>query len=81
MIDKEAYERGTSVYLPNKAIPMLPEKLSNDLCSLNENTKKKVIACLIEISKDGNIVSYDLKKATIISKHRHIFSLISLRLF
>ena len=73
-IDKEAYERGTSVYLPNKVIPMLPEKLSNDLCSLNENTKKKVIACLIEISKDGNIVSYDLKKATIISKHRMTYN-------
>ena len=74
VIDKEAYERGTSVYLPNKVIPMLPEKLSNDLCSLNENTKKKVIACLIEISKDGNIVSYDLKNATIISKHRMTYN-------
>ncbi|MBO7535971.1 MAG: ribonuclease R, partial [Bacilli bacterium] len=73
-IDLEAYERGTSVYLPNKVIPMLPEKLSNDLCSLNESTKKKVIACLIEISKDGNIASYNLKKATIISKHRMTYN-------
>lgn len=70
LIDKEAFYRGTSVYLPNHVIPMLPEKLSNDLCSLNEQTPKKVIACLMEINKDGKVVNYDLKKAIIKSKHR-----------
>ena len=70
----EAYDRGTSVYLPNKVIPMLPEKLSNDLCSLNEKTKKKVIACLMEIDNSGNVVSYDIKKAYIISKHRMTYN-------
>ena len=73
-IDLEAYDRGTSVYLPNKVIPMLPEKLSNDLCSLNEKTKKKVIACLMEMDSSGNIVSYDIKKACIISKHRMTYN-------
>ena len=73
-IDLEAYDRGTSVYLPNKVIPMLPEKLSNDLCSLNEKTKKKVIACLMEIDNSGNVVSYDIKKAYIISKHRMTYN-------
>ena len=73
-IDLEAYDRGTSVYLPNKVIPMLPEKLSNDLCSLNEKTKKKVIACLMEIDNSGNVISYDIKKAFIISKHRMTYN-------
>ena len=74
LIDQEAYDRGTSVYLPNKVIPMLPEKLSNDLCSLNEKTKKKVIACLMEIDNSGNVMSYDIKKAYIISKHRMTYN-------
>ena len=74
LIDQEAFYRGTSVYLPNKVIPMLPEKLSNDLCSLNEHEKKKVIACLMEISSEGKVVNYDLKQAIIKSLHRMTYN-------
>ena len=69
-IDQEAFDRGTSVYLPNHVIPMLPEMLSNDLCSLNEKEDKKVIACLMEIDHTGNVVNYDIKEAIIKSCHR-----------
>ena len=74
LIDKEAFERGTSVYLPNHVIPMLPEKLSNDLCSLNENEAKRVIACIAEIDLDGKVVNYDLKNVIIKSLHRMTYS-------
>ena len=53
-VDKEALKRGTSVYLVNKVIPMLPKKLSNDLCSLNENEDKYVIAVEMIIDKYGH---------------------------
>ncbi|MDD3646742.1 MAG: RNB domain-containing ribonuclease [Candidatus Gracilibacteria bacterium] len=54
-LDREAIKRGTSVYLADRVIPMLPEKLSNDLCSLNPNTDKLTLTCEILIAKDGKI--------------------------
>ena len=54
-LDKEALERATSIYLVDKVIPMLPERLSNDLCSLNPNTDKLTLTCEMLIDKNWNI--------------------------
>ena len=80
LIDKEAFFRGTSVYVPNHVIPMLPEKLSNDLCSLNEKEDKKVIACMMEIDKFGEVINYDIKEAIIRSLHRMTYNKVNLLL-
>ncbi len=69
-LDREAYKRGNSVYLPNLVVPMLPEKLSNDLCSLRPKEKRPVIACFMEIDNDGKLRSYDFCRGTIKSAAR-----------
>lgn len=70
LIDKEAYKKGTSAYLANKVIPMLPRKLSNDLCSLNPNTKKLTLSLMMEIDKLGKVLNYEISNSVIESKYR-----------
>lgn len=55
-IDKEAFNRATSVYFPEKVYPMLPEKLCNDLCSLKEGVIRPTVSCFLTIDKDGNVL-------------------------
>ena len=69
-LDEEALYRGTSVYLVDRVIPMLPHKLSNDLCSLNEKTPKLVMACIMEINSQGEVENYEIKEAVIETTHR-----------
>lgn len=69
-LDREACRRGNSVYLPQTVIPMLPEILSNDLCSLNPGVKRPVIACLMKINHSGDLISWDFRKAVIKSAAR-----------
>lgn len=72
-IDKEAYERGTSVYFPDRVIPMLPKALCENLCSLNPKEKKKAFSVDIKINKDGKIIGYDFYKSLIVSKAKFVY--------
>jgi ribonuclease R len=69
-IDKEALKRGTSVYFPNGVIPMLPEKLSNDLCSLRPQEDRLAFSVLINISPRGSVKDYKIVESVICSKWR-----------
>ena len=64
-LDKEALKRATSVYLVDKVIPMLPEKLSNGICSLHPNTDKLTLSVIMEINHKGDVVDYDIKESVI----------------
>jgi ribonuclease R len=69
-LDLEARERGTSVYFPRRTIPMLPEKLSNGLCSLNPQVDRLAMACEMEISERGAVAGYKFYPAVIRSHAR-----------
>lgn len=70
LIDKEAYERGTSVYLVDRVLPMLPDELSNDLCSLNPEVDRLAFSCIMRLSSDGIVRSHRICETVIHSKYR-----------
>ncbi|WP_410472774.1 ribonuclease R [Faucicola mancuniensis] len=70
MLDQEAYERGTSVYFPHFVVPMLPEVLSNGLCSLNPNVDRLCMVADINVSRAGKVTAYDLYPAVMYSHAR-----------
>ncbi|MCQ2550767.1 MAG: ribonuclease R [Clostridia bacterium] len=76
-LDTEAFKRGTSVYLPDKVIPMLPEELSNGICSLNPGVDRLTITCLMEIDSTGKILSHDIHNSVVNSKRRLVYNEIS----
>ena len=69
-LDREALERATSVYLPGKVLPMLPEQLSNGICSLVEGEPRLALSALVDISRDGEVKSVKFKETVIQSDAR-----------
>jgi ribonuclease R len=77
-IDLEARLRGTSVYFPDRAVPMLPIELSTDLCSLRPQVERMVLSCLMEIDHQGEIVGYTLSEGVIRSAERMTYTNVNL---
>lgn len=69
-LDKEALSRGTSVYLIDRVVPMLPRRLSNGICSLNPQIERLTLSCDMEIDSDGKVLKYDIFESIIKTKER-----------
>jgi len=75
-LDEEALERGNSVYFPRRVIPMLPEALSNGLCSLNPNVDRLCMVCDMVISEKGKVTSYEFYSSVMNSKARLTYTIV-----
>jgi len=77
-LDGEARLRGTSVYFPDRAVPMLPVELSTDLCSLRPQAERLVMSCVMELDNRGDVVSYELHEGVIRSAERMTYTDVNL---
>ena len=76
ILDKEARERGTSVYLVDRVLPMLPERLSNGICSLNAGVDRLSMACEMHINREGKVLDYEIFPAIIHVRHRLSYNIV-----
>ena len=76
ILDKEARERGTSVYLVDRVLPMLPERLSNGICSLNAGEDRLSMACEMHIDTKGTVLNYEIFPAVINVRHRLSYNIV-----
>lgn len=76
VLDKEAFARGTSVYLVDRVLPMLPERLSNGICSLNAGEDRLAMACEMHIDSKGKVLSYEIFPAVINVRHRLSYNIV-----
>jgi ribonuclease R len=73
-LDKEAFKRGTSVYFPDRVIPMLPFQLSNEICSLKPNVDRLTLSAFMEFDKHGELIDYRFAETVINSKERMTYT-------
>ncbi len=73
-LDEEAFERGTSVYFPDRVLPMLPPALSNGICSLNPNEDRLTLSCLMQVNAKGVVVKSEIVEGVIRSTHRMTYT-------